>query len=166
VKRAALALASSVWLGLALACGPQREPAYLTPSTHALSVVDAPAPAPTPALDAPKPHESKPCAADKECFFDASRRVCDSDARYFAEPQLTDQGVICLCEERACSTLVIHPIPCESDDSCAVDPSPRPHPVPASPAHPHEKGRRCVDYRFSTTCERTNICTMHRLVCP
>ena len=79
-----------------------------------------------------------------------------------------DQGIVCYCDDArsACARLRVDPVPCEGDGSCAVDPSPRPHPVRASEAHRHERGRRCKDFTLATTCERTNLCTLHRLECP
>jgi hypothetical protein len=113
------------------------------------------------------PHETA-CAADRDCGYDPASDVCDSDPRSNRQPPLRDQGVLCYCDDsaRRCATLRVPPVPCEGDASCAVDPSPRPHPVAASPAHPHEKGRVCRDFTVATTCERTNICTMTAHECP
>jgi hypothetical protein len=90
------------------------------------------------------------------------------DPSYNRQPPVVDQGIVCYCDDasHACATLRVPPVPCEGDESCAVDPSPRPHPVRASAALPHERGKRCKDFAIATTCERTNICTMHRLECP
>ena len=112
-------------------------------------------------------HETA-CTADRDCGYDPASDVCDSDPRSNRQPPLRDQGVLCYCDDSAhrCATLRVPPVPCEGDGSCAVDPSPRPHPVAASAAHPHEKGRICRDFTIATTCERTNICTMTAHECP
>jgi len=83
-------------------------------------------------------------------------------------PPLRDQGVLCYCDDsaRRCAILRVPPVPCEGDFSCAVSLAPRPHPVAADAAHPHQKGRACRDFTISTTCERTNICTMNVHDCP
>jgi hypothetical protein len=115
------------------------------------------------ALDPAGGARATACGADTECGYDPSSDACDSDPRSNRQPPLRDQGVLCYCDATAlrCATLRVPPVPCEGDASCAVDPSPRPHPVAASAAHPHEKGRVCRDFTISTTCERTNICTMN-----
>jgi hypothetical protein len=108
-----------------------------------------------------------PCASDDDCGYDPAADRCGSDPRLNRQPPLLDQGVVCFCDEHAriCQTLRVWPIPCEGDGSCAVSLTPRPHPIPATEAHPHEHGKPCVDFAWSSTCERTNICTMHRLAC-
>jgi len=106
------------------------------------------------------------CAADADCGFDPTGGRCTADPRANRQPPLVDQGIVCYCEAARCATLRVPPVPCESDTSCAVRADPRPHPVAADAAHPHERGRACRDFVFSTTCERTNICTMHRPACP
>ena len=65
----------------------------------------------------------------------------------------------------ACEMLAVLPVACEGDRSCAVKLDPRPHPVRATRDRPHERARPCRDLPFSTTCERTNICTLHRVKC-
>lgn len=121
------------------------------------------------ALDAPEPPLIAPepaCAFDADCGYDPTRDACVADPRANRQPQLEDQGLVCFCDDRRCALLRVLPVPCESDDSCAVRADPRPHPVAASPAHPHERGRACREPSLSTTCERTNLCTMHHLPCP
>ncbi len=105
------------------------------------------------------------CAGDADCGYDPSRGACGDDPRYNRQPPIIDQGILCYCEEGRCATLNVPPVPCESDASCAVRADPRPHPVAASADFPHERGKPCKDYRISTTCERTNICTLHRHAC-
>jgi hypothetical protein len=126
-----------------------------------------PPPVEIPPRDEPAPPPDPACSSDADCGFDPARDRCRNDPRANRQPPLRDQGIVCYCEERArsCSTLRVPPVPCESDASCAVRLSPRPHPVAATVAHPHERGRPCRDFLFSTTCERTNICTMHRHAC-
>jgi hypothetical protein len=106
------------------------------------------------------------CGSDAECGYDPERGRCAADPRANRQPLLVDQGIVCYCEGAVCGTLVVQPVPCESDASCAVSTPPRPHPVAAGAEHPHERGRPCRDFTMSTTCERTNICTLHRLRCP
>jgi hypothetical protein len=108
------------------------------------------------------------CSADRDCGYDPASDACDSDPRSNRQPPLRDQGVLCYCDDgaRRCATLRVPPVPCEGDASCAVNRSPRPHPVAADAEHPHEKGRVCRDFTISTTCERTNICTMTVHECP
>lgn len=124
------------------------------------------------ALAAPRADEAshgdeKPCSVDADCGFDPAANRCTSDPRANKQPPLRDQGIVCYCAEAraACATLRVPPVPCEADESCAVDPDPRPHPVAASRARPHEKGKPCKDFTIATTCERTNICTMRPLSC-
>lgn len=107
------------------------------------------------------------CQSDAACGYDPESRACDSDPRSNRQPPIVDQGILCYCDEQAqrCRTFRVLPVPCESDGSCAVDPLPRPHPVAASAAFPHERGRPCRDFTIATTCERTNLCTMRSLVC-
>jgi hypothetical protein len=108
------------------------------------------------------------CSADEDCGYDPVSDACDSDPRSNRQPPLRDQGVLCYCEDaaRTCAILRVPPVPCEGDASCAVSLAPRPHPVAADAAHPHEKGRVCRDFTIATTCERTNICTMNVHDCP
>jgi hypothetical protein len=108
------------------------------------------------------------CSADTDCGYDPSSDACDSDPRSNRQPPLRDQGVLCYCDDsaRRCAMLRVPPVPCEGDFSCAVSLAPRPHPVAADAAHPHEKGRVCRDFTIATTCERTNICTMNVHDCP
>ncbi|MEZ4297058.1 MAG: hypothetical protein R3B70_18985 [Polyangiaceae bacterium] len=76
-------------------------------------------------------------------------------------------------EAASCALLRVEPVPCEGDHSCAVLTDPRPHPVRADAAHPHEKRRACRPPKKGaprrtdrfTTCERTNICTLHTREC-
>jgi hypothetical protein len=110
--------------------------------------------------------EQLTCARDEGCAFDPPSGQCGNDPRYNHQPPLVDQGILCYCESGRCGTLRIWPIPCESDESCAVSLAPRPHPVAASASAPHERGKPCRDFKHTTTCERTNICTMHELRCP
>jgi hypothetical protein len=115
---------------------------------------------------APDPAPSA-CRTDAECGYDPTSDRCGSDPRYNRQPPLVDQGIVCYCDEpaHACALLRVAPVPCEGNHVCAVHKDPRPHPVRASSAHPHERGRPCRDFTIKTTCERTNICTMHRLAC-
>jgi hypothetical protein len=108
-----------------------------------------------------------PCAADADCGYQPDRDRCANDPRANRQPPIADQGIVCYCEaaSRRCATLRVPPVPCESDASCAVSLDPRPHPVAADAAHPHERGRACRDHAFSTTCEHTNLCTLHALAC-
>src|SRR6185437_17062606 len=124
----------------------------------AVALVDAVAP--------PSPPPDSPCGADDDCAYDPARDRCVVDPRANPQPPVVDQGIVCYCDAALCRTLRVQPVPCESDASCAVQKDPRPHPIAADSAHPHERGRRCRDFVFTTTCERTNICTMHRLRCP
>ncbi len=105
------------------------------------------------------------CLDDGDCGYDPAGDRCGSDPRYNRQPPIVDQGIVCYCEESRCAMLRVAPVPCEGDRDCAVRPDPRPHPVRASAARPHEAGRACRDFTLSTTCERTNICTMHRHRC-
>jgi hypothetical protein len=105
------------------------------------------------------------CAVDSECGYDPVHDACGTEAEFNRQPPLVDQGIVCYCEERRCHVLRVPPVPCEGDAGCAVKMMPRPHPVAASAAVPHEEGKVCRDYTISTTCERTNICTMHRHKC-
>ncbi|WP_437810620.1 hypothetical protein [Sorangium sp. So ce1078] len=106
------------------------------------------------------------CAADADCGYDPSSERCGADPRLNRQPPVTDQGIVCYCDAGACALLRVLPVPCEGDHDCAVAHAPRPHPVRATRERPHEKGRPCRDLRLSTTCERTNICTLHRHACP
>ncbi|AUX47261.1 uncharacterized protein SOCE26_087790 [Sorangium cellulosum] len=124
--------------------------------------------APLEAAAAPAPERSQPvvCTGDADCGYDPANERCGTDPRLNRQPPLIDQGVVCYCEAGACSLLRVVPVPCEGDHSCAVAHEPRPHPVRATRERPHEKGRPCRDFTLSTTCERTNICTLRRHVCP
>jgi len=137
-------------------------PAPVIPSSAAAMSLSPERPLPE---AAPRPLD---CKVDLDCGYDPARDACDADPRSNRQPLLVDQGILCYCElrDQRCAMLRVPPVPCESDASCAVSPTPRPHPVAASAALPPERGKPCRDYRISTTCERTNICTMHRHVCP
>lgn len=156
------------WCGLALmgACGA---PAALGPPAGAAS---EPTPAPretrsaqTPA--APPPRADDPCVSDVDCSYDPHADRCGADPRLNRQPPLVDQGILCYCDDarRVCARLRVEPVPCEGDSSCAIDPSPRPHPARADATHPHERGRRCLDFTLTTRCERTNICTLQPVRC-
>lgn len=138
----------------------------LEPIPASAPSVDVGVQSPATATAAVNAEPPEPCASDGDCGYDPARGICGTDPRYNHQPPLIDQGILCYCEDHRCASLKVPPVPCESDASCAVRPDPRPHPVAASAAFPHERGKRCKDYRISTTCERTNICTMHRHACP
>ncbi|XXX75181.1 hypothetical protein WMF30_46785 [Sorangium sp. So ce134] len=106
------------------------------------------------------------CASDADCGYDPASERCGADPRLNRQPPVTDQGIVCYCDAGACALLRVLPVPCEGDNDCAVAHAPRPHPVRATPERPHEKGRPCRDLTLSTTCERTNICTLRRHACP
>jgi len=143
------------------ACG--KAPAPIPPPRPSPEPIAPLAPADEPPVAPPPPLA---CAADADCGYDPGGDLCVADPRANAQPPLIDQGIVCYCDDGArCATLRVPPVPCELDSSCAVRRDPRPHPVAADAAHPHERGRRCRDFEIATTCERTNICTMHRLVC-
>ena len=105
------------------------------------------------------------CQDDADCGYDPVSERCGSDPRYNRQPPIVDQGIVCHCEASRCARMRVLPVPCESDRDCAVRPDPRPHPVRASASRPHERGRPCKDFTLSTTCERTNLCTMRRHRC-
>jgi hypothetical protein len=149
-------------LALPAACAPPPQ----QPGAEARALPPlAPAPTLAPVASRP-PRADPPCESDADCGYDPASDRCVADPRANRQPAIVDQGIACFCASSACAAMRVPPVPCESDASCAVDPEPRPHPVAADRAHPHERGRRCHDFVFSTTCERTNICTMHRLACP
>jgi hypothetical protein len=146
--------ASLVVCGAVSLPGPaQPPPLFFSPRSR--TPVAAPPAPPAPA-----------CAADADCGYDPDGGRCVADPRANRQPPLTDQGLVCYCDAARCATLRVPPVPCESDASCAVRADPRPHPVAASAAYPHERGRPCRDFLIATTCERTNICTMTHLRCP
>ncbi|WP_437687729.1 hypothetical protein [Sorangium sp. So ce176] len=106
------------------------------------------------------------CANDAGCGYDPASERCGADPRLNRQPPITDQGIVCYCDAGACALLRVLPVPCEGDHDCAVAHEPRPHPARATRERPHEKGRPCRDLTLSTTCERTNICTLRRHACP
>lgn len=157
----ALALASiAACAGGGASAPSEPAPRPVAPPARASALASASA-APEP------PPPPSPCRADADCRYDPVHDRCGNDPRFNPQPPLVDQGVICYCEDREklCAKLRVWPVPCEGDASCAVDLAPRPHPVASSPAHPHERGKPCRDYEWSTTCERTNICTLHHHEC-
>jgi hypothetical protein len=115
-----------------------------------------------PTAPAPEPAPDPACASDAACGYAPALDRCVADPAANRQPPLVDQGIVCYCEAARCETLRVLPVPCESDESCAVSRDPRPHPVRASTTTPHER-RRCD---LGTTCERTNICTMQPTPCP
>jgi hypothetical protein len=120
-----------------------------------------------PSAARPTPPPSEPtCAADADCGYDPAADRCVADPRANRQPVVVDQGIVCFCQGARCAALHVAPVPCESDAACAVSADPRPHPIAADRAHPHERGKPCRDFAYSTTCERTNICTMHVHACP
>lgn len=158
-----IVLAALMILG---ACSPSaaREPSPIAPPRGPTAVEIAARlaidPAPTAAPEAA-------CGADEGCGYDPDRGRCTSDPRANRQPPVVDQGIVCYCgADHRCATLRVTPVPCESDASCAVSFDPRPHPVAADAAHPHQRGRACRDFTHATTCERTNICTMRAHACP
>jgi hypothetical protein len=166
--------------GAALAYAACSSPSSLTAPALSPRRADASASTSSPTEDAPgadgererapsAAHEDAPtaCRTDAECGYDPTSSRCGSDPRYNRQPPLVDQGIVCYCDEPAqtCAMLRVPPVPCEGNHACAVRNDPRPHPVRASKAYPHERGRPCFDFKIKTTCERTNICTMHRLKC-
>lgn len=106
------------------------------------------------------------CGDDGDCGYDPASDRCGSDPRFNRQAPIVDQGIVCYCEAGACATLRVRPVPCERDRDCAVGADPRPHPVRATRERPHERGFPCRDFTLSTTCERTNICTLRRHACP
>jgi hypothetical protein len=155
------ALAALLGASFASACRPA-----WTPDPPPSILVSLPLEVPSASAASRAPVELPPsCGADADCGFDPAADRCVADARANRQPAIVDQGIACYCERARCETLRVPPVPCETDASCAVDEGPRPHPVAANRQRPHEQGKPCRDFRFSTTCERTNICTMHRLAC-
>jgi hypothetical protein len=154
-------LALGVCVGAEAACGSVSSPRPVEP----IVAVASPAPRPGAATARRVLTEAElTCRVDEDCGFDPATGACGNDARFNAQPPIVDQGVLCSCEAARCGTLRVWPTPCESDASCAVALAPRPHPVAASVAEPH--ARRCVaGVGYAATCERTNICTMHRGAC-
>jgi hypothetical protein len=150
--------------GLALACGSP--PLELPPSPPIAPLPSAAELDETPPARATTAEEPA-CASDADCGYDPERARCLADPRANKQPLLCDQGIVCYCgdPDHRCATLRVPPVPCESDASCAVRADPRPHPVAADAAHPHERGRPCRDFTIGTTCERTNICTLRRHAC-
>ncbi|WP_129579480.1 MULTISPECIES: hypothetical protein [Sorangium] len=119
--------------------------------------------------DAAQPREQAfptACEVDADCGYDPASERCGADPRLNRQPPVTDQGIVCYCDAAACALLRVLPVPCEGDHDCAVAHEPRPHPVRATRERPHERGRPCRDLTMSTTCERTNICTLRRHACP
>jgi hypothetical protein len=142
-------------------------PLWLTPS---VSAGDALPQAPTSPGDLPAGSaDAFPigCRSDADCGYDPASDRCGSDPRLNKQPPIVDQGIICYCESAraACELFRVLPVACEGDRSCAVTLDPRPHPVRATRERPHERARPCRDLPFTTTCERTNICTLHRVRC-
>lgn len=121
----------------------------------------------TPSGDGPAPAGVFPidCRSDADCGYDPIADRCGSDPHLNKQPPVVDQGIICYCENAACAMLRVLPVPCEGDQSCAVKLDPRPHPVKATRHRPHERARPCRDMPLTTTCERTNICTLRRVQC-
>ena len=115
--------------------------------------------------------EQARCAADEDCGYDPVTERCGADPRLNKQPPLEDQGIVCYCEavSRQCETLRVWPAPCEGESACAIALDPRPHPVRATRERPYVKPALCLPpkpgkpraTRYDTTCERTNICTMH-----
>lgn len=143
---------------LLVACSQAPGPIPPLPASPPIASLPAPAP--------PPPPPPLACGRDADCGYDPRADRCIADPRANRQPPLVDQGIVCFCDDhRLCATLRVPPVPCEYDASCAVRLDPRPHPVAADGAHPHERGKRCRDFTLATTCERTNICTMRRLSC-
>jgi len=155
------AIAPMILGALPVACAPPGG-AWLSPQPLGDPPLLAPA---APAARHHAPAAPAGCTADAACGYDPALDACTADPRANRQPVLQDQGLVCYCDAGRCALLRVPPVPCESDASCAVCADPRPHPVAASAAHPHERGRACRDFTVSTTCERTNICTMHQLPC-
>lgn len=177
---------SLVLASLAASCGPQPVPPPGPPPS-----LDSLFPPPVTTAEDPAPHaeipqdlqpieplspppREAPCAADSDCGYDPRSGRCGADPRWNKQPPVLDQGLICYCDPaRSCALLRVDPVPCEGEESCAVRLDPRPHPARATPEHPYRKPRRCAPPRASdrreedlyTTCERTNICTLHRREC-
>jgi hypothetical protein len=153
---------------LPVACGPaavlgsgrERAPTLDTVAVPPRAVPVLPPAAPADVVPEPA------CTADGDCGYDPAGDRCRADPRANRQPPLVDQGIVCYCAEARCAALRVAPVPCESDASCAVSVEPRPHPIAAGKGHLHERGKPCRDFVFSTTCERTNICTMRSPRCP
>lgn len=116
-------------------------------------------------------NEQSVCRTDADCGYDPTTGRCGADPRLNKQPPLEDQGLICYCDDaaRTCALLRVEPVPCEGEAACAIALDPRPHPVRATRERPYEKPKLCLppkpgtphETRYDTTCERTNICTMH-----
>ncbi|MBK8251977.1 MAG: hypothetical protein IPK82_04845 [Polyangiaceae bacterium] len=123
----------------------------------------------------PEPFE---CVSDDDCRYDPSHVRCGTNRAFNKQPPVIDQGIICYCEQTPntkaqCAILRVDPAPCEGEASCAVRMDPRPHPIRADAAHAYQKPGVCIAPKKGetrridryTTCERTNICTMHVREC-
>lgn len=160
MKRAVVVAAALV------ACAPAAptataplEPASATPHLDALErATDAGAPSAAPDAVA------SACTTDEDCRLDPTTSRCGADPRFVAQPPIVDQGHLCFCDtaRSTCEHRRVLPVPCEADTSCAVQVSPRPHPVAASLETPYRASLEQDGALYSVTCERTNICTMHR----
>ena len=165
-------LSRALALAPILAAGPacsREPPAWLTPPASAGDTRLQPT-APYPAGDLPvETGDAFPvgCRSDADCGYDPASNRCGSDPRLNKQPPIVDQGILCYCESAraACELLRVLPVACEGDFSCAVGLDPRPHPTRATRERPHERARPCRDLPFTTTCERTNICTLRRVKC-
>lgn len=123
---------------------------------------------------ADKQSEQARCQADDDCGYDPVTERCGADPRLNKQPPLEDQGIVCYCDAaRACATMRVWPAPCEGEEACAIELDPRPHPVRSTRERPYVKPKLCLppkqgkprETRYHTTCERTNICTMHVREC-
>jgi hypothetical protein len=111
---------------------------------------------------------ASPCSSDDECRLDVGAGACAVDAALAATTPLVDQGTTCLCEGGACRSLTAQPVACEGDHSCAVRLTPRPHPVRrglSSSDVPEVPCSAGATQALRVTCERTNLCTLHRAPC-
>lgn len=159
---------------------PQQGPSPDVPSLFATAALPASAERGAGWTDAtqspatPLPPQA-PCRTDDDCGYDPRNHRCGTDPAFNKQPPLVDQGLVCYCEEAmsTCALLRVEPAPCEGESSCAVRADPRPHPVRATADLPYVKPRYCRPPRGTeqrridrfTTCERTNICTMHTREC-
>jgi hypothetical protein len=156
------------WVASVLAtCGCAGSPPY--PASHRASHPAQNARSRPPAIRLSASADSSPaeasafehaCLDDRDCGFDPAVDGCRDDPRANRQPPLRDQGIICWCDERVgrCATLRVPPVPCESEESCAIGWNPRPHPIRSA------RGRAPIDADsgnlLRVTCERTNLCTL------
>lgn len=70
------------------------------------------------------------CDTDADCDVNLSGGGCLPHEGYQARPTVREHGPYCICLESTCTYGWVDPVPCDTNEDCAISTEPFLHPVP------------------------------------